>query len=633
MRSSKKGQMALLAVAAFVMIIAVVLYYSSRSTTVSTDTETKLITDKEIKEIMTKMQQSGQNFLTEALYEGSFEMGQHGGYNAENSPSPNYGGIPYWFTEGTRVNIPTANVMKQMLEDEIERRVEDKMNQLRQTLEREELSIGFPEVKIEMDENQIKAEMDLPINFDIGETASTNTLKFNGLINSRLLLLRNLAETYIHKDKFSKAYEIERSVEQSILESLESDSRIASINGIGSGYKSCDAEEVYKTKSEMWEPFRENANLAVAMELQRIRQIMHSDEFLKDHSDIAKESIKKHIDWSVLLNVNSVQFSFIANEGTPHESTEEVKKVNAIDVGAGEGVCDSTFSIKYDVHFPVRIVITDMLETAKVVGVGGRGESEIRPLQFKFVVGAFIEDNQYNAVNTTFANSVKKEIDSLCEGSCKLDITLKGSSKGILQIDSCKFKVHGGKILNDPEFNTDPEKAPCGIHTFTYEPSEPERAKFSERVNIGKIYSKTIEIRKWAELHGTTKMIDRVLCSGTKTTKEKGKKPLIFIEGKPPRMIKIFLKPVSAQLGETISTYADEKGEFHIEKINPGKYLLLAFPSEDVLNTPTYKVQPYGVVIDIEEKIENYEILMEPVFVEKDSKLKEYVYISGKEDC
>lgn len=634
--NSTKAQMALLALASVFVIVIIIIYMMSTRESAETEAKRTVSEAEAMKNIAIKIEDSCKKYLRESLYETVYEMGQHGGFTQENLPSPSYAGVPFWFKEGVLLNIPTKEVMRDMLAARIIKRMEGKLKELEEILNNPDIKIGLPSIEsVELQQMQILAKIKIPYEIVISDTSVKNDIVIEEKINSRLAVLRDLAEIYINN------YKSRRSVEEIFMESIRNDDRIPDYGSKPGPMKPCYENKVFKTYKEIIGPVRENANLAIAKELQNMRRLMVDDATLVDifPEGEERELIKKYIDWTVSFNIHSVKFSFMANKDaptSPPRSDSAIYLINQpivgfVDVTAGN--CLSYYTVDYTARFPFKIVIKDLMKNMKIVGVGGASSEEMRPLEFIIAVEPYIYENNPHAVNETFKNRVKERISNMCEGSCRLDIRFSGPAEaqnGIFSLGSCSVEVRGGRFINTDVFNVD--RVACGRHTITYRPESPKYAKYSEVVVIEDVLEKTIELKEWSRLYGSVRMIDRVYCTKSKSVPDNPQlKLLTHIDGQPPRTIYIAIKSLNPDLETPVKVHIDENGRYSFEKISAGKYLLIAYPSEDSKNTPTYKLQPYGAVIDILPGDNEYNINMEPLFVELVD--NRYIYVSRRDNC
>lgn len=109
---------------------------------------------------------------------------------------------------------------------------------------------------------------------------------------------------------------------------------------------------------------------------------------------------------------------------------------------------------------------------------------------------------------------------------------------------------------------------------------------------------------------------------------------LRYVDGNPPRTIIISLYPVRKGFANVSSIFVNKMGEFSFKNIIPGKYIIIALPSKSRGAIPTYKVLPYGDIIDLKDyegQTVEYDIMMTPLKTQKIGEI--YHYINTIEDC
>lgn len=610
-RKSKRGQMNQLAVIALSFVILITLYYMFSRTS----TENKIKIDQVHAEFVSrqlqKLRQDINNELNRIIYESVSDMALHGGYTSSNVPSLHYLHTPYWYYKGNVVNIPSIEIMEQMLSRDIEFRVDNYVTELKANYDNTIFYIGHTEVKSKILDSSIEVVMVLPIDTEYNDKKASADIEFNQNVLLRLKFLRDLAHNYVNKYN----EETGRGIERALRENMQQDPRTQSkIHHFLGKKMPCNAKKIYKRKADQVYAFREAAQYASAMELRNIRQ-----------SDFQKKYEK--IEWTYELNENSVEFDFLANEGKEDYESEEViyyfPKPLGLPMVKADGECHGTIDVKYNVNFPVKIIIRDLLESARVVGV--TGSAQIKPLEFVFVVHSFLEDVN---IHTKEESKIPSLVDDLCTGSCNVEFTIKNSKEGRLELDACGWEYQA----KGEDGYLKKENVICKMHDLVVKANEKNRAIFAEKVNIGENFKKTVYIQSYGTVMGKVLKKDVILCITSQTTKLGDNMPLSYLKGIPPRGIEVLFKPLDLKLGEVRRTLVDEDSRFEIKLMNPGRYLVLFVPLMDEIDFPSYKVESLGMIYEIKEGNNDLgTILMDPLLIEKVG--NEFVHVSRREDC
>lgn len=607
MISMKRGQMNVLAIAAFALILIGIGYYMFIGGSVEKEIKIDQIKAQNTRAQLIKLQTTFENALSYATYASVSEMAAHGGYIAENIPKRHHLGIPYLYYHGKKINMPTLEVMKKMLEQEIQRRVNNEITNVKKTETQYMDAIGHPEIEVKIEETTVTATMVLPLTVKDADKVSRTSLKFKKTLTLRLHKLRELAEKYV--DDYSKR----RMVEKTLLNGMINDVRIPNPPGLISKHVDCESQTVYVYKKQLIIPFKENAQLAVATELKKI-------------ADLYTEPA---IEWDLELDTQSISFNFKANEGANYagktwESDDIIYYVPfdlpLIDKRQEVKLCPSRYTVSYNVDFPYKVVIRDILETAKVLG-GSDGQT-IRPLEFVFYVQPYLVGENTEATDATVAEPAT--IDSLCQGACSIDLKITNSKKGTVWIDACKYSYSKGALKED--------NVVCKLHNIVVESSDPLGfSRYAEKMNIGSKFKKEITLSNYGGVTGKITMKKRMYCYDTQEIKEQGSEILKYVDGQPPRYIEVMFAPVNSKLGEPRRTLVDSKGLYTIDNLSPSKYLVVALSSSDSGGTPSYKVHAKSFIADIKQGDNTLDIEMEPLFIEKYK--NQYVHVSGRMKC
>lgn len=634
----ERGQIALLAIVALAVAVIFVLYIMFSGSRTESDVRQQTVRSETMRRQLESVQSSLERYLESAVYEAAEEMAAHGGYTKENAPPLNHLGVPYWFYQGKVVNIPKKTIMEQMMVQEIERTVKERIRELQKTLRRDIYTFGFPKANVTLLDNSITARMALPVHItNEGEDVSTD-IEFDVNVPLRLKLLHDIAMHYV------EGYVTARRMEDSILDSITSDPRIPKPAGdCCKAIPSCDTEARYEISvisddgnprskyGDLIEPFREHSHLAVANEMSRVRKADFSgmETFTGVGPDEIAE-VMKFVEWSFSLYENEFEFSFVANADEPEfMSTDTVYwyRISAFGLSPSQN-CMGGYTIDYTIHFPVKIILRDLLPSAKVVG--GAGSSQIKPLEFKFYMEPYL---QKLSAATNDEVTAPMYIEDQCQGSCSLTVELDPPDiPGTLWIDSCRYP-NNDQRMSYPS-GTTWQNVPCGVHDIVFEADGTEHARASVQEKIDASTTLTIPVRRFATLSSRVVMKNYIYCTSSQTVKEGENTPLTYIEGRPPAYVEVFLFPMDSTLGDVVSAITDEEGKIEFPLVNPGSYLLLAVSSKDSSDRPLYPVLPLGRIIKVEEGERPIPTIeMKPITVERDKHGTYHNVASRDRDC
>ncbi|MDP7491509.1 MAG: carboxypeptidase-like regulatory domain-containing protein [Candidatus Undinarchaeales archaeon] len=638
-RKGTRGQIALFGIMALAVVVIFVLYTMFSRGKTESEVRRQEIQSETVRNELESVQSSLERFLEAAVHESAEEMAAHGGYTKENHPPLSHLGVPYWFYEGKIVNIPTSQVMEQMMVQEIERNVKERVLELQKTLRRDLYSFGFPKANVTLLDNSITARLSLPVRIRAeGEEVKTD-IEFDVNVPLRLKFLHDIAVYYV------ESYIDARTMEDSIFDSITSDPRIPKPGGdCCKGIPSCDQDARYEISvistdgnplskhGNLIEPFREHSRLAVANEMRRVRKADFSgvETFTgMEQADI--EKVMEFVEWTFDLYENEFKFSFIANEDKPdYRSTDTVYFFRLGPFGLSpSGDCTGGYKMNYSIHFPVKIILRDLLPSAKVVGAAGTS-SEIKPLEFKFYMEPYL---QKLSAATNESVSAPKYIEDQCQGACSLTVDLDPPAmEGSLRIDSCRYPS------NDVDMSyssgTTWDGVPCGVHDIVFEAEGTEYARSSLKEKIGAASQVTLPVRKFGALSSRVVMRNDVYCASSQTVEEREPVPLGYVDGRPPAYVEVFLFPMDTTLGDVVSAITDEDGGIEFPTVNPGKYLLLAVSSKDSSDRPIYPVLPKGMILEVVEGTSSLpDIAMKPITVELDREGTYHNVVSRDEDC
>lgn len=599
-----KGQLNLLALIAFVSMIFIAVYVSTFQSTAEQKIEKEKRVTLETRDSIEEIKISLETEFINSIYSTADEMARHGGFTKHNIPRRHHHNIPYYVEKGKIINIPAIKVMEQMMNERIKEMIQEELFRRKS----DTFAFGVPDITSKIDDSGITVTLHLEMKATVNDLVQKIPLRFQKQLLIRLKKLRDLAAEY------AKQYKVKRHIEKNLLNGIIQDSRIPSPPGMFSKAVECDSKTIYMQKHQLSIPMKENALLASTLEHRRL-----SKEFINE-SDI---------EWSFELDRHFVNFTLIANKdqsfgGKKWESNDVIYLVPIetphLDMDLNPKMCGSKYFVSYEIVFPVKMSITDLMKNAQMVGIDP--EAEIRPLTYSFYVKPYTKGLSYDMVD----DSIKtlEEIDDICQGECSFSLSISNSDKGNAWLDSCQYQYSTGKLILDD--------IKCGGRILTVESKEPPA--FSRKIEPINVEAKTenlVQLSPFSTLSGTVFLANKIFCTNTNQLVEKEGLPAKYIEGHPPRFIELYLSPLNKRLGSDQYSIADEKGYYEFRKINPGKYLLVAKPSLGTNDVPTYKAQVFGTIIEIIDEKVHLDIVLEPIYVELYK--NEYVFITSKEIC
>ncbi len=604
---TRRGQMNLMALAAIAIVVIAVLYLILSGEQKTRELNIQEIESVEVKDELVKLESSVEALFIDSIYESVDEMGRHGGYTAENAPLLNHLGIPHWYYRGRTVSIPTAKVMEDMLVDEIERRLGKKLDVLRSQVRTDLFAIGYPEAKVKLHDHAVETEVSVPIGLVADEREARTSVTYSNQLPLRIKYLRDLAEQYIQN------YTEERMMEKALLNGVIQDQRLPTPPGMISRNVDCDSQTVYAYRKQIISPMRENAQLSVARELKRVKELFRSEQY---------------VEWAADLNVRDVNFTFIANKDADYldktwESTEVIYYVPfempLMDRRAEPRLCPSRYTVSYSAQFPVRWTLRDIHESSFIIG--GEGSEGSRPLEFRFYIQPLLVGEQTNATDESVMDPAT--VDDLCRGACDVDITVKNSNAGTIYIGACSYPYTDSHLKQ--------AGVPCKVQDLIVVSDDPVGlSKHVDKVKIDRQFGTTISLKDYAVLTGKVFMKKRIYCTNSGKIVEMGEETLGHIDGNPPRYVTILFKPVHDDLGPIVKVGVDRDGKYTTPQLNPGRYIVLAVPSEDDLGRPQYKVSAKVLIIDVETST-TLDIEMNPLLIEKVGGKIEHV--SARSEC
>lgn len=587
----RRGQFTLIGLAAIALVVLMIVMFTLKGTEADRDRRITESAAMDISRVLEKETRFLEGVLEDAVASAVFEMGQNGGYTLENRPGLKHMGIPYLFYQGHVVNVPTVTVMEDMLAEEVERRVTNAVEKHKVQLRKEKrtYSFGHPVVGGIIEETGCRIDLSVPIVVEAedGTMHASSTIEFTHVSPLRIGYLRKLAEEYVHN------YNQLRFMEMGILAGVRGDARIWEPPGRLMHSVSCE-NPPFKGKEEMVSPFRENCQLSVARELKRIRNLFRED---------------RHVEWNLDFRPTDTDFTFVADNDKYGYETERIYLVPQMlaPFSPRSDVCISHYEVTYELSWPVRVSLIDLLPTAKVVG--GSGSALIKPLEYQFYLEPYLGTNEDGSVNTRAVNEsvdAPSQVDSKCAGSCKLDLTFTNSNNGRVWLDTCAFTYDGSKLYE--------EEVTCGVHTLVAaDATDPTLGRLIKRVNLQNTLKETYTIPPAITVEGTVYEEQRTYCEMSGTLTSPNNVPIVARGGAPPAYIEVLLVPLEVGLGDVMYAAADDKGHYSFPQVTPGEYWLVARSTPDADGHPLIAIDPEGRIVTISADSRRIDVLMKPL--------------------
>lgn len=589
--------MALIGLAAVALVVLVVTYSLLSGRSVE---HRAAIKEEELEDLVSEFeneQRYMETVLSEAINGAIAEMLGHGGYTEESLPKLNRRGVPFFFYKGKITNIPTLDLMNEMLAQEVERRVNSKLDRHREEVKgrRDEYNIGYPSVKANLSEEFAIAGMTIPVSVMRDGDKVRSTMNFEKILPSKLGNFRKLAEAYIVE------YEQIRIVEEALIAGMIQDDRVWEPPGRMMHSISCEDPD-FKTWNDLYKPIQDNAEVAVALEQVRLRA----------------EYGRANLQWGLGFNVADVEMAIVANignldwQGRDWSTDSYPDKVYLVPLkfppmSAMTDICYSTYTCAYDITFPVLVTALDLTPTGRLVT--SESQDAMLTPEFKFYIQPYLghhEDGRPNKFAVDESVSEFQFRDNQCMGSCSIGLKLDGTAEGKIWLDDCHDTYPHGQVL-DMDYVKD--GIACGLRTMVIESNDPVKARVVERINIQEGFKATYVIPDFASVAGTVYENHRIHCTGTSRTKDE-KRPLKDTGGG----LFVDLVPLEPELGGVITQPVDDDGTYRFEGVNPGNYIIIARPLVDKSGSPAYALEPEAVVQKVNElDNEGIDVTMEPL--------------------
>ena len=600
-----RGQVTLIALAALSLAVIVVTYFILSGRTTESEIKVDEVELRDLVSEFEKERRSLENMLLDATNGALSELVAHAGYTLESLPDINRGGIPLYFYRGNVVNLPTLHYMNAMLAQDVERRLNSRLDRHREELRVREdrFTIGYPTIVTNVSDDFVMVRMSIPVSVEREGEAVRSEVTFEKVVPSRMGHFRGLAEAFVLE------YEKLRAMEGTLIGGIIQDDRIWEPPGRLMHSTSCEDPD-HRSLEEMTPAIHENVEVAVALELVRVRAAYGEE----------------HVLWEFKVDVSQVNTTLLANVGNldwqgrdwstdsyPAEIYLIPQKVNPM--SAMNDVCFSSYTASYDITFLVLVTITDLTPTSREVG--GDYQELIRIPKYSFYVQPFLghlEDGRPNKFAVDRAISQPEFRDNPCEGSCSIGLELEGTKKGKIWIDDCPYTYTTSESAEESEaLDFVQEGISCGLRTLVIESDDPVKARLVDRVNVVTGLKKSYTIKDFATVTGTVYKHVVTLCRRSDRMKEEELPMTDAGDG----MI-VNLLPSEPRLGGVLTTTLGDDGTYRFENVNPGQYIVLARPAMDQYGTLAYALEPEATIKQFDEgETEGVDLALRPLDVAK----------------
>lgn len=673
MCSQKRGQiniMAVLAVAIIVLFVGFFLFSSEKTEQridhILDDSEKDVEKAKQLQEII-------ENVVKQSMYDAVSEMGETGGFAADDVVEPTHLGQPVYIIAGKKVNFPKEDAVKHMLREEIRRRLEDNLFDLAR-----KKKYGITQLKIDGSHLVIKKEditigdnyihFQTMIPMEITRDGNRLSVKgpFSVNLNIRLLRLYKMAKAFVELYTSKPDNHWNRQMERLISELMRGDPTLPQASkevGVHDPFTlqpNLNPEETAKVQG-----FCTLCDKKVSYSFGQIKEQVAKDVLVASsifstraqNTKYQKELLKYLVDNNVIDNLNSEREEDVKSFAKGFYWEFETKLGSDIDnfpaleltlngnkndfVIESDGKeetlnpfqceCLKRYKAEYEMDFPMEVIITDLLPTGKLLG----GATILKPLQFKFVIFPKLAKDGITATLPVESN-YDEEYDFSCSGSCKLDLNIFGPEVAQVIIEPCGDVLSKKYDFNDNTNIFPWTNVPCGLRDITIVPENLEEyAKITKRMLIESTGKKTdFIVPKYANIKGKVYLNTSSFCSDRKEPRcysftekklinkkfcveddKKHLKTLSYVDGNPPNYIHIQLIPLQPRR-ERYEVIVDDKGSYHLQNVLPGKYLLLVAPSVDVAGNAGYKVKTHAKILEVTMS-EERDIVMNSIYLAK----------------
>ncbi len=525
--------------------------------------------------------------LKEATYEATEEVASHGGYRRELVPPVSFEQIPYWFHGGRVVQIPSTELMRSMLEDEIDSRLRERLEELEKRPEYAAVHLRTKDVRVqaELGDTYVGASATVVLTHDGRTGPQTQTYTPSVVLELRLKFLRDITEQAIGLMARNE------SVERHFIYFMRQDPRFP----IPEGLPEITCREEFVHKRNLIAPMEEDLKLAISQTLVRLR----TNETLTGR--------EAEVLWRMSPVRPQIDLTFVDYFG----NRDLIHKW----VARRTYPCIRSWQAWYNFTMPTLVSVVDLRKTSKVLL--GQEVSAAAGLKFNVLYMGEVRENQ-------IYRSTAADISEECLGACTMKLTVLGAADDTPIIDGAYMDVCDMSIIHSfpSSFHeTVVENVPCGNVRLSATPTDTDTYFLSTRLielREHVVNNVTVRLTAAANLKGEVLKRSAVLCNTRSATGcknmilDRGNARLSFVRGSPERYISIHIASLD-EPGLSYTAVVDEKGEYSFPHIRSGWYILAAVPSMDDVGNVGYRVVPSTERVLVRPGENEHQIVMKPV--------------------
>lgn len=562
-------------------MIIFIVFSQQNVETIENKTDERELETRDKRNTLIEIERYMENYVSYALESSLLEMGKYGGYIGESVPSPNFYGVPYRYYAGNIVNIPSQELMKQLLFQRTQRKIQEQIFQLER--DRPEYSIRLNDFDFEMSRFSVKLTVAYTFSFEEKKYPLESTRH----VSMRLMEMHDLANEFGRY--YLKKRANSRAVEHILMQVLFSNDKIPAPPSGVSKISNCTP---YNITLENLRP-------------QLIDSAMYATMSFK--TDIFNDFNGSQYLWTFKIAQDAVNITL-----GPH------KDVIAFDPLYNPQInqCWTQYKAQYKIAIPIEITITDTISSYSLKGKYNVNEHLI----YRFYIMAYLDTDNIDAGLNSNANTY---VDDVCGGECIIHL-----SGELNEVGSLYLQENDCAIDHTKEKHTN---VLCGQQTIVALPQNPQKSLFYRKLSLKphKVNDINIEFSNKISYSGSVVVNDAVLCSDG-IVKRGSDISLNYIDGDPPRYINIVLYPFNTLFNPYVAV-TDEDGDFSFENIEPGKYLLFVYSSKSPDGRSGWKVRNKSDVIDLYEDVNEKIELRPALFVKTPSGDAKHYYRTG--DC
>lgn len=561
-RKNITGNMNLIILISFLLIIGSTLIYYFYSFKTGTAINISKTEQEKLVQEANKIQLSIESILKEAVYKSAFSVAMHGGYTS-NMPAfsvrdEEFGNVPYYFYEGTELPIPGKKALETAITEEVRANLRNVLKDLKHS--HKNFFLTNYTVKVTL-YNSTVVKTSLQLNADMGGISLREPYEI--ILPLRLFYLRNEAAAIIEHGFSVDDRVIEHRLTNHI---LPHDPQLLGLF--------CQRDD---NKEECYQ-YPPGKNVSILREHIYTQVILDVNQAVYDFQNFIRRRLQDNSTfifvkpmgrrgnvYSALTPSNppEFQFSFIGACGDKlqYECHNRVDKVNG------------RWKYRYDLFFPVKIVIMDLTPSARIESMGGA------PLTYVFYSHVYIKDGNPRAASALAMRDLR------CTGPCPLSVSFQDRDgtplDGTATINQCEFKSKGGTIQ---------APFPCGDYSLSFFPDRDDYYA-SDNYNI--------KLRDSSPTQDN--LVNKKVTISGKVLKKKindkiSQDRLIrYLDGIPPAYVTVYYQ----SMNEKARYYSiiDNHGFYNVT-VPEGRYLIMAVPNW-YNGLPVHKLKPSFTLFDV----------------------------------